>query len=361
MWLRYVNIVLTPKDDPSKQVIFSKHRIDFVVRSTIGWPADTANITILNLSLEEVKFLQSRNYGDIYVDIQAGYVDDLNKTQSIQQQTVLPGQSANITIGESVPQTLFSGVITNSIGYKRPPEHVTELFCISKAYGNATDFKQMKAIPPNTKLSDAIRSMANDYGFTTVSTFGVGADDLNRVLKLGRTFHDTFLNEFRNLLGEFNLNYTMTTGEIQIFPDTYGNQDAVDRMAKDREPITVDRNTVLGNPVAGICTFSLDVFLNSSIQPGMVLDVSQLLGTDILANGVVSVSGPPTMLNTDDSVFRYAAEDKYFIMEVVHQGSNRTNQFQTSVSSVIGGNSAMGGNELAWQAQLTNAGYPESH
>lgn len=356
MWVRYVNIVVTPSDDPSKQQIFTDHRIDFVVRSTIGWPADTADITLYNLSVEEVKFLQNKNYGDMYISVQAGYRDELGSNQSIRQQTVSDGGSALITIGESVPQTIFSGMITNCVGFKRPPEHVTNLFCISKAFGKATTFTQMKALPPGIKLADAIRSMANDYGFTTVSTFGVDGDDLNAVLPLGRTFHDTFLIEFRNLLGEYNLNYTMTTGEIQIFPETYGNKDAVDRMAKDREPIKLDPNAVLGNPIAGICTFSVNTFLNSNAEPGMILDVSEVLGGELLVNGVVSANMPTTYLNTSDSAFRWAVEDKYVIMEVVHHGSNRTNEFQSSISAIIGGNNAMGSDELAWQSKYRQSG-----
>ena len=359
MWLRYVNIVITPKDDPSRAQTFKSHRIDFVVRSTIGWPADTANITLYNLSLEEVKFLQNKNYGDMYIDIQAGYMDELS-VGAIQNRTFTDssnkGNVINVNKGADTPQTLFSGVVTNAVGFKRPPEHVTNLFCISKAYGASTTFTQMKAIPPNATLEDAIRSMANDYGFTTVSTFGVDSQDLAKVLPLGRTFHDTFLHEFKNLLGEYNLNFSLTTGEIQIFPETYGNQDAVDRMAKDREPIKLDANSVLGNPIAGICTFSVNTFLNSNAQPGMILDVSPLLGTELLANGVTSVASGNIILNTDQSAFRYAMEDKYVIMEVVHHGSNRTNEFQTSISAVIGGNNAMGSDELAWQSMYQQSG-----
>ncbi|QHJ79807.1 MAG: hypothetical protein [Caudoviricetes sp.] len=357
MWLKYVNIVVTPANDPSKRQVFSKHRIDFEVRSTIGWPADTANITLFNLSLEEIKFLQNKNYGDMYIDIQAGYQDEmqggtiLNRTNSDSK----TGAKIDITDG-ATPATLFSGMITNVVGFKRPPEVLTNLFCISKAYGKATNFTQMKAIPPKTTLEDAIRSMANDYGFTTVSTFGVDADDLRVVLPLGRTFHDTFLIEFRNLLGEYNLNFQITTGEIQIFPETYGNKDAVDRMSKDREPIKLDANSVIGNPIAGICTFSVNTFLNSNVQPGMILDVSKLLGTELLANGVVAVQGPNIILNTSDSAFRYTVEDKYVIMEVVHHGSTHTFTFQSSISSVIGGNNAMGGNELAWQDMYRKSG-----
>ena len=158
------------------------------------------------------------------------------------------------------------------------------------------------------------------------------------------------------MLGEYNLMYTMTTGEIQIFPDSFGDKDAVDRMSKDREPIKLDANAVIGNPVAGICTYNLNTFLNPSIQPGMILDVSPLLGEELLANGVTSVNGDGIVLNTDQSVFRWAMEDKYFIMDVIHHGSTHTVDFQTSLVALIGGNTAMGGREAAWQNIYANSG-----
>lgn len=359
MWLRYVNIVLTPKDDPSRQQTFTSHRIDFVVRSTMGWGTDTAEVKLFNLSLDEVKFMQNRSYGDMYISIQAGYIDEMQANKPIKQRALSEGQSVAIVVGEQAPQTIFSGVITNVVGFKSPPEHITNLFCISKTAQVATTFTQMKALPPGITLGDAIRSMANDYGYTTVSTYGVGDDELQQVLPLGRTFHDTFLIEFQNLLGEYNLLCQLTTGEIQIYPETYGNLDSVSRMAKDRDPIRLDANSVIGNPIAGIQTFSVNTFLNSNVQPGMILDASPLLGKEILANGVVAVTNERDILNYDKSAFRWGVEDKYIIVDVVHHGSNRTNTFQTSLSCQTGGNSQMGGNELAWQEMYKASGMSE--
>lgn len=353
MWMRRVQIIVTQKDDPSKQVVFEKHRIDFEVRSTVGWPADTANITIFNLSLDEIKFLQSKQFGDMYIEIRAGYREDsragsVGGIQSYMDSSQYDGTEPSIEITGQLP-TIFSGLITNAVGYRRPPEHVTQLFCISKAYGASTDFKQMQPIPKGMKLQDAIKQMCNDFGFNTIAMYGVNQSTLDRKLPNGRTFHNTFLEEFKTLLGEYNLMYTMTTGEIQIFPDSFGDKDAVDRMSKDREPIRLDANSVIGNPIAGICTYNLKTFLNPSIQPGMILDVSPLLGEELLVNGVTAVSGQGILLNTDQSVFRWAMEDKYFIMEVTHFGSTHGVEFQTSISSVLGGNTAMGADEKHYQ------------
>lgn len=354
-WMRRVEIIVTRKDDPSQQTVFNKHRIDFSVRSTVGWPADTADITLFNLSLDEVKFLQNKNYGDLYIEIRAGYQEGTAMGGVNTYSSNQDNSQKRITITDTLP-TIFSGIITNAVGFRRPPEHVTQLFCISKAYGASTDFKGMKPIPPNTKLIDAIRSMCADYGFGTISTFGVEEDVLQTVLPRGRTFNDTFLIEFRKMLSNYNLLFSVTTGEIQIFPDTFGDKDAVDRMSKDREPIKLDANQVIGNPLAGICTYQLSTFLNPSVQPGMILDVSPLLGKELLANGVTSVSGQGIILNTDQSVFRWAMEDKYFITEVVHHGSTHTIDFQTSITALLGGNTAMGSKEAVWQQMYANSG-----
>ena len=358
-WIRSVELIISRKDDPSKKTIFNKHRIDFEVRSTVGWPADTANITLFNLSIDEVKFLQDKSYGDMYIEIRAGYIEDERGASSggINQYTdnSSSSKSQTIYVTGNLP-TIFSGVITNAVGFRRPPEHITQLFCISKAYGASTDFKQMKPIPAKAKLIDAIKSMCDDYGFGTIALFGVEDFVMQTELPRARTFQDTFLEEFRKLLGEYNLMFTMTTAEIQVFPDTFGDRDAVNRMSKDRKPIKLDVNQVIGNPIAGIATYKLATFINPSLQPGMILDVSPLLGEELLANGVTSVNGDGIVLNTDQSVFRWAMEDKYFIMDVVHHGSTHTVDFQTSLVALIGGNTAMGGSEAAWQNIYANSG-----
>lgn len=356
-WMRKVEIIVSRKDDPEQRTVISANRIDFEVRSTVGWPADTANITIFNLSLDEVKFLQNKDFGDLYIEIRAGYLEDdrVGSRGGIQQHDRPEGSEIRIGI-ETILPTIFSGMITNAVGYRRPPEHVTQLFCISKAYGASTDFVQMRSLPPGTTLDNAIRSMCEDYGFGTISTFGVQQDLLKEVLPNGRTFHDSFLSEFRQLLGEYNLLFSVTTGEIQIFPDTYGDLDAVDRMSKDREPIKLDVNSVIGNPVAGICTYTLNTFLNPAIQPGMILDVSPLLGNELLVNGVTSVTGTGIVLNTDQSVFRWAMENMYFIMEVVHRGSTHQVEYISTITAIIGGNTAMGGKEAAWQELYATSG-----
>lgn len=354
-WLRRVELIVTRRDDPENKVIFKKHRIDVEVRSTIGWPADTASVAIFNLSLAEVKFLQTKEFGALGIEIRAGYEQEDRAHAGAGGVTTYG--SNNSTIEITPLPTLFSGTITNAVGFRRPPEHVTQLFCISKAYGNSTEFRQMSNLAANQTLKQAIQQMCNDYGFSTISMFGVTEELLNTKLKRPRVFHDVFLNEFKTFLGEYNLLFTMTTNEIQIFPDTYGNLDAVDRMAKDRPPIALDVNSVIGNPVAGICTLQLDTFINPSIQPGMILDITPLVGSEILANGVVSVQGDGIALNTDQSIFRWAMTDKYVITEVVHRVSTHVKDLcQTSLISVIGGSTEMGGSEAAWQSAYMNSG-----
>ena len=163
----------------------------------------------------------------------------------------------------------------------------------------------------------------------------------------------------------------MTTAEIQIFPDSFGDKDAVNRMSKDREPVKLDVNQVIGNPIAGIATYKLSTFINPSFQPGMILDVSPLIQNNhrnqdntathepdgsIYANGVTSLEGQGIVLNTDQSIFRWAMEDKYFIMEISHHGSTHTIDFQTSITALLGGNTMMGGKEAAWQELYASSG-----
>lgn len=361
MWLRFVQVIVTSRDDPERKVIFQDHKIDFEVRSTIGWAADTATITLTNLSVDEMKFLQTKEFGELDVELRAGYLDKYDyggidgstAPNSVQVRPTLDGSTSSQI---RATDTIFSGVITNAIGFKQVPEAIFTMFCLSKAAQNGTVFVQMKDIPNGATLWDAIQSMCADYGYGTISQFGLREDDLTVKLPLGRTFQDTFVNEFTQLLGEYNLDFRITTSEIQIFPDTYGDKSAVTRMAKDREPIKLNVNQVIGNPISGITNFRLNTFLDSSIQPGMVLDVTPLVGDEILVNGIINVQGDDQVLNYDQSVFRWAMSDFYLIMDVVHQGGTHVQTFVTSLSCIIGGASAMGGNEASWQDMYARTG-----
>lgn len=361
MWIRRVQVIVTNSEDPSKQTIFDKHSIEFEVRSVIGWGADTATVTLYNLSLEETKFLQNKSFGDLLVEIRAGYQDQLssgginNRTNS-KTATDSNGQVRIAVSDGAVLPTIFSGTISNAVGYKRAPEHITTIFCVSKAATNSTTFTQMTAIKPGSTLRQAIKSMCADYGFNTVSAFGLDDSDLDVVLPQGRVFHDTFISEFTQLLGEHNLRFYMATAEVQIFPDTYGDQDAVSRMSKDREPIKIDANSVVGTPVAGIGIFDLNVFLRADIQPGMIMDISPLLGTELLANGITSVSNGKQLLNYDDSVFRYAMQDKYLIESVILHGQTHGRDFQCSIRGVLDGMTSAGLNDSDWQNWYARSG-----
>lgn len=361
VWIRQVQVIVTNAQNPKIKTVFEKHSIEFEVRSTLGWAADTATVTIKNLSLPEIKFLQNKTFGDLLIEIRAGWLDELQGS-SVKQQWVAQGQNALVTIEENknLP-TLFSGILSNAVGYKKAPEHITTLFCVSNAGAVATSFKQMRDIPAGATLNDAIKSMCTDYGYNTVSSFGVSGTTLTTRLPMGRVFHDTFIKEFGNLLEEYNLNFYIATSEIQIFSDTYGDSDAMKRMAKDREPVKIDANSVIGTPIAGIGIFDLAMYLRSDIQPGMVMDVSPLLGTELLANGVTSAAGRGQALNRVDSLFQYAMEDKYQIITVIHRGFTHDQDFQTIIHGVLGGNTASGLSEQNWQNWYIGSGMASAH
>lgn len=354
-WKRAVAIKITrASKDSSESRVFNLHRIDLEVHSTVAYSADTANINIYNLSLDQVKFIQDRRFAEMSVEVYAGYYDEAGNLSGSGlehrgTETIPNGDrpSNRIEIGVGSLPVLFSGVITNAVGFTRVPEHITQLFCISKAYNLATKFTQMRNIPPGATLSTAISSMCEDYGFNKIVTYGVSGSVYDRVLKRGVTFQDTFLEEFTKLLGQNNLQFSMTTSEIQVFPDTYADKDAITRMLKQREPVKLTSNEVIGNPVVGLSSLKLQTFMNSNIKPGMVIDIAPLLGSGLFVNGVVSADGG-LPLNVDDSVFRYAMTNLYFIDEVIHIGSTHEVGFKTLISGQVGGNTMMGSGETSW-------------
>lgn len=351
MWLRKVQVIITNANDLSKKTIFQDHAIEFEIKSSIGWASDIATVNLYNLSISEIKALQVKNPKDLLIEIRASYSDALSAG------TVLDnGGESNYNKGDAIPiregpvlPTIFSGVIKNTIGYKRLTEHITTLYCMTKASYNSSVFVQMKAIPPGTSLRQTLKSMCEDYGYHNISTFGVTNEELDTALPTGRTFNKTFVDEMDALLHEHNMQFYISTSEIQVFSNTYGDPDAVRRMKESRKPIQIDANSVIGNPVAGVAVFNLDVFLNHEIQPGMIIDVSPLLGSEILANGVVSVSNQQQILNYADAVYRFAISSEYLVLSIIHKGNTHGQEFTTSIYGVKGGDNATGHDESDWQ------------
>lgn len=355
MWLRKVQVIVSHASDKSKTMTFEKHAIDFEVRSTLGTGADTATITITNLRPDEVKFMQDKSNKTIFIELRAGYSDEM-LSGAINNADGAGLNANNITIGESVLPTLFSGIITNAVGHKSPPEHFTTIFCMSKAGENFSKFMQMTSIPAGATLDTAIRSMCADYGFHTISTYGIPPELLNQVLEDGRSFHDTFLKEFAQLLSEYNLDFFVSTAEIQIFPDTYGDKDSVSRMSNVRVPIGIDANRVIGNPQAGIATLDFNMYLRPDIQPGMIVDISGLLTKDILVNGVVAINNQNQVLNYSDSILRYTMSTLYQIVSIVHYGGTHRPEFVSSLNCLLAGRNQMGGLEDKWQDWYSHSG-----
>lgn len=346
MWLRKVQVILTNTKDLSKKTIYQDHAIEFEVNSSLGWQADKATINIYNLSISEIKALQNGNPDELLLEIRAAHSDE--KYSGDDYRPVIKGDNRLIGSEPHVLPTIFSGRIKNVFSHKRLTEHITTIYCITKAGWDASIFQQMRAIPKNTTLRNTIKSMCDDYGYHSIATFGVKLSVLDSVIPTPRSFHKSFVSEMDDLMHEYNLNYYIATAEFQIFSGLYADPDAVTRMSKDRPPINIDANFVIGNPIVGLGTINLDMFLNYSVQPGMIIDVSPLLGTELLANGVIAIANRQQILNYDNSVARYARVTDYQIINVIHRGQTHGKTFTTSVYGVYGSSTAAGLDESDW-------------
>lgn len=369
-WKRYVELVVRKKSDPSKAIVFSEHRIDFEVRSSVGWADSTATIEIRNLSVAEMKLLQPREFGEISVELHVGYDKNTRglavipagdgKVKAFTTSGTsygIPGMTSTGGNMQSTHDQLFSGIVVNAVGYKQAPDHILTLFCSSHVLLGATSYFDLRPVKKDMRLRDAISQMCGDAGFSSIFYYGVNPSDLDKPLVSSYSFHDTFLAELGSFLKQFNLNYYMASNEVQIFPDTYGNASAMGMMAKDRAPVRLNMNSVIGTPIAGIGTFDVTTFITADIQPGMVLDVTRLLGEELLITGVVNVVGPPFTLNTQDKILEYAMTDKYQIYNILHKGSNFTEQFHTQIHAILGG-TEMGAMEDSWKSLYIDSGRP---
>ncbi|MBI0275405.1 hypothetical protein I6H07_06095 [Hafnia alvei] len=346
-FLRQVSVEIFDKTEEAISIVFSRNRIDFEYYSALGWAGDYGTITLYNLSNDEVKTLQNRKYGDLNVILRAGY-----DTGQLANYNTANDTSSGVT----TTNIIFTGVITNVVSYKRTPEHVTHLYCIPDSVLSATNINiNLGQINSGMNLKAAMGSMAISAGFSGTYYYGVSDSVLNFTFKNDRVFHKTFMDEFRQLCQEFHLTFSFQSNFISVYPESVGNGDIILAMSETNKPIILQPQDVIGNPVAGSSTLELSTLLNASIQTGMVIDITKLLGGDGIhpsLDGVINYN-MGYQLTIDGTQIANGTSSQYLIKSLVHHGSTHTNEFQTDLQAVYGVNDRMGSIEHNWRDWCT--------
>ncbi|MBG6242995.1 MAG: hypothetical protein EKE20_14755 [Candidatus Symbiopectobacterium sp. Dall1.0] len=355
MWIRHVSVDISGKKDAKNNKVymnFDSHRIDFEYYSSLGWAGDYGTLTIYNLSIEEIRTLQNRKFGSLSVTLYAGYKNDRLPNHNNVSDPNAPEQATNI---------IFTGTITNVVGYKRSPEHVVHLYCIPESVIKATNIKmRLDEVKKGMTLLDALTNMSSNSGFD-LHYYSVDKSILKYTFKKERVFHGTFFDEFRQICQEFSLTFSLQSNFISVYPDEFGHGDIVSAMSKYNKPIELKPEHVIGNPIAGIAALELSTYLNASIQPGMVLDITSLLGTSenhdtLLSDGVVNYNSGRAMNYIDDNIIN-GMSSKYYVKSLVHHGSTHSSEFQTDIAAVYGVNDQMGAIDKEWREWCTKAWY----
>lgn len=351
MWNRKVTVTISSDDgyvnllfgyDPQSNIT---HRIDFEYNSVMGWAGDYGTITLFNLSSDEIKTLQRKEHGSLTVQLSVGYEDESGIDDYL------------YGVNSHVPNVIFVGSITNAINYKNIPENITHLYCVPQQINQVTQLPLNVSyeVQEGKTFKDALLTLTGFAGLG-YRTSGVPDEILNYKFTKSRTFHGTLVEEIAKLCLEFNLSYSIQPSFVEVYPSTVGSVDIVNDIAKQRPPIVVTADKVVGTPVAGIGTLELSMIINASITTGMLVDVTSLITPDGSnpVNGYIPYNAG-YLSNIDETAILNGMSNIYQIVSLTHHGSTHSDTFQTDIHGVYGVGSTMSGIEDRWREWCTKA------
>ncbi|MDK9366443.1 hypothetical protein [Lelliottia wanjuensis] len=333
VWKRQVSVIVSTND--GKTILnTTNHRIDFEYYSTLGFGGDYGTVTIYNLSENESDALQSREFGYLSIQLNAGYVDS----------TDLENYQKNIN---SVTPLVFDGTITNAVASKEGTEGVTRIHCTPL---QVLQWSKMSLTLPgvgftrfdkDTTLSFALAGLAATVGMT-VKYSGVPDEVLNYKFTKGRVLNSTLVDELTHLCNEFNLSFYITPAFVIIYPKQFGSVDTTQLIEDTSKVIKVTPGMLQGDPVATVSSIEMSLLLNTSIMPGMMLDTTGINKEDSKYNYINFNEGYKNSI--DSTIIQTGLSDLYQVETVVHFGSTHTNTYKTDLVGRFGVDTTIGGN-----------------
>lgn len=280
-------------------------RIDFQYREGFGSQgitnmADWCDIEIYNLSLDSFKAIATAE--EVQVKLYTGYY------------------------GADALDLTFYGVIRNTAGLRKLPNHITTIYCIPVGRFNAE-----KKVKYSGNEEDTVRTVLEEVATQLGMTFDPTNIDeavLNKPY-INKSIHDVGTVVLGDIGRENEMLFLAKEGVIRGIPKPQANK--IDSTSK---TVILDATKLRGTPKAGVQTLDIMYALDTSINTGDVVDASKINNTDDKApNGIVSVAGiKKSALHYDSTITDWAMKSKYQIFEIMHHGSNYTSDFVSELS-----------------------------
>ena len=310
MWIRKFRLELTG----GATVTYKELRMDFRYNEFFAVGdltnmADTFDIDIFNLSNPSFSALQTEE--EIQVRFYTGYGD------------------------EDELSLAFEGVVSNVIGRRRIPEHITTLYCIPIGLA-----KVNKSISIQGTRKDTLKDVLDGFGTALgLVTKYEGVDDLIEVPYRAKTIEGPAINELIAIGKQFYFMPRVENDELRII--TLPEEGRLDKIKTVHK---LKAQLIRGTPKASVAKLSIPYAFNTVIKTGEAIDVSEFsdaknntktngIGTP---NGITDASGlGKGSLHYADTLYKWAIQPKYQIISAVHSGSNYTDNYITQYECVV--------------------------
>ena len=310
MWIRKFRLELTGGATATYKELRMDFRYnEFFAVGDLTNMADTFDIDIFNLSADSFAALQSKD--EIQLKRYTGYGD------------------------EDELSLAFEGIVSNVIGRRRIPEHITTLYCIPLGLAKGVKPVSFKGSREDT-LEDVLGALGTEL---KLKIKFAGVKDIIKEFYRSKTIQGIGLEELVAIGKQFYFMPRVEKDELRII--TLPEEGRVDKIKTIHK---LEAQLIRGTPKASVAKLSIPYAFNTVIKTGDAIDVSEFkedknnrvtngIGTP---NGITDVSGlGKGSLHYSDTLYKWAIQTKYQIISAVHSGSNYTDNYITQYECVV--------------------------
>lgn len=265
--------------------------------------ADTCEISIYNLSAGSFKELTTAE--ELLVKLYTGYE------------------------GADALDLTFTGKVSNVVGFKKRPNHITTIYAIPEGRANA----EKKTVKYVGSSDDTVESYINNVValMEMKPQYYHVSDSIKNRKYRNASEHKYGLNLLGQLGKEMDLMFRAEGTTIKVTPTVKAL-----RIADEASPLIIKPSNLRGTPSAGTTTMKILHRLDSTIETGYIIDATKLTNVENGSpNGIASMSGvEKSTLHYADEMAKWAVNTRYQIFKLRHYGSNYTSEFITEIDCV---------------------------
>ncbi len=329
MWQRKIDLKITNKETGAVLLSTSENRIDFVYQGNLSWMADTLKLDVYNLAPETLKMLLDVKRRAIKVDV--GYKDE-----------------------PATMSTMLNGYVVNVAGRKATPNHITSIWCIPfSAQTMSMNAGLNGLVYESGTLKGLIQAISKHAGYVSEPRFFGMDDDVLSTYIPSWVMRGSVNESLADLGAQFRFYVRGTNSDVQII-SMMNSYKTIERLKNSQisiHKLSIDK--LKGTPQASLAMIDLTMNLNTAIDCGDIIDVTEFLGARTNdpnrppSDAVISVNNADSVLFRSDTLWSHTVFPEYLVLYTQHVGSNFAAAWETRITGVQFNSGLLGNHEVS--------------